>query len=118
MTDIDILGGLAAATSLRKAGHKVTVYERAHYAGEVGASISCAANGTRWLEDWNVDIKIGRPVVLRKLILHNWEDGEVQNVCLKTSPAYRKSESNTYTGIRSCRLQRKMGLRLQHVSQS
>lgn len=75
-----LTGGLAAATSLRKAGHKITIYERAHYAGEVGASISCAANGTRWLEDWGVDISLGRPVVLKKLILHDWENGDVQNV--------------------------------------
>lgn len=74
------IGGLAVATSMRQEGHKVTIYERAHYAGEVGASISCAANGTRWLEEWKVDIPIGRPVVLQKLILHDWKTGEVQNV--------------------------------------
>ncbi|KAE9969433.1 hypothetical protein BLS_001881 [Venturia inaequalis] len=74
------VGGLAAATSLRKAGHKVTIYERAHFAGEVGASISCAANGTRWLEEWGVNISIGRPVVLQKLILHDWQTGEINNV--------------------------------------
>lgn len=72
-------GGLAAATSLRHAGHTVTIYERAHYAGEVGASISCAANGTRWLEEWGVNIKIGRPVELKKLILHDWKTGDVEN---------------------------------------
>lgn len=76
------IGGLAAATSLRKAGHKVTIYERAHYAGEVGASISCAANGTRWLEEWGVNISLGRPVVLKKLILHDWENGDIQNVSI------------------------------------
>lgn len=39
------IGGLAASIALRRAGHKVTIYERADFAGEVGASISCAANG-------------------------------------------------------------------------
>lgn len=39
----------AAATSLRRAGHKVTIYDRTDYAGEFGASASCAATGTRWL---------------------------------------------------------------------
>lgn len=73
-------GGLAAATSLRQAGHRVAIYERAEFAGEVGASISCAANGTRWLETWGVNIPIGRPVVLQKLISHDWKSGEVQNV--------------------------------------
>ncbi|KAA8571163.1 hypothetical protein EYC84_000506 [Monilinia fructicola] len=74
------IGGLAAATSLRQAGHRVTIYERADFAGEVGASISCAANGTKWLEEWGVNISIGRPVVLQKLISHDWKTGEVQNV--------------------------------------
>jgi salicylate hydroxylase len=47
---------------------KVTIYERADYAGEVGASISCAANGTHFLEELGVDIPKGKPVILQKLI--------------------------------------------------
>ncbi|KAL4891502.1 FAD/NAD(P)-binding domain-containing protein [Aspergillus ambiguus] len=74
------IGGLAAATSLRRAGHKVTIYERADYAGEVGAAISCAANGTRWLEEWDVDVSLGKPVVLKKLIRHDWKTGDVEDV--------------------------------------
>jgi salicylate hydroxylase len=74
------IGGLAAATSLRQAGHKVTIYERADFAGEVGASISCAANGTRWLEEWGVNVALGRPVILEKLISHDWKTGDIQNV--------------------------------------
>ncbi|KAL5364601.1 FAD/NAD(P)-binding domain-containing protein [Aspergillus floccosus] len=34
-------GGLAAAVSLRRAGHRVTIYERGDYSGSLGASISC-----------------------------------------------------------------------------
>ncbi|KAK6587513.1 hypothetical protein PZA11_000803 [Diplocarpon coronariae] len=74
------IGGLATATSLRQAGHRVTIYERADYAGEVGASISCAANGTRFLEKWGVDIPIGRPVILQKLISRDWATGEPTNI--------------------------------------
>ncbi|KAH8649720.1 hypothetical protein BGZ60DRAFT_389662 [Tricladium varicosporioides] len=74
------IGGLATATSLRQAGHKVTIYERADFAGEVGASISCAANGTKWLEKWGVNIPMGRPVILQKLISHDWATGDVTNV--------------------------------------
>jgi len=33
------LGGLSAAISLRRAGHKITIYERHSFAGEVGAGI-------------------------------------------------------------------------------
>ncbi|EEP78860.1 conserved hypothetical protein [Uncinocarpus reesii 1704] len=74
------IGGLAAAISLRRAGHKVTIYERADFAGEVGASISCAANGTRWLHEWEVDVAKGDPVILRKLINRDWKTGEPVSV--------------------------------------
>lgn len=56
------LGGLAAAVSLRRQGHAVTVYERYDFAGEVGASLSAASNGSRFLEEWGVDVKAARPV--------------------------------------------------------
>jgi salicylate hydroxylase len=74
------IGGLAAAIALRRAGHTVTIYERSDFAGEVGASISCAANGTRWLHEWEVDIAKGDGVVLRKLINREWETGEPVSV--------------------------------------
>ncbi|KAM6534607.1 hypothetical protein FALCPG4_004233 [Fusarium falciforme] len=70
------IGGQASATALRRQGHKVTIYERADFAGEVGASISCAANGTRWLEEWGVNIELGDPVILKKLISRDWKTGE------------------------------------------
>jgi hypothetical protein len=74
------IGGLATATALRRQGHFVTIYERADFAGEVGASISCAANGTKWLEEWGVDIDLGDPVILRKLISRDWKTGEPASV--------------------------------------
>ncbi|SPO05412.1 related to salicylate 1-monooxygenase [Cephalotrichum gorgonifer] len=73
------IGGQATAVALRRQGHKVTIYERADFAGEVGASISCAANGTRWLEEWKVNIELGDPVVLKKLISRDWKTGEPIN---------------------------------------
>lgn len=74
------IGGICAAISLRRAGHTVTIYERSDFAGEVGASISCAANGTRWLHKWGVDIEKGDPVTLRKLINRDWHTGEPVSV--------------------------------------
>ena len=74
------IGGLAAAIALRRSGHKVTIYERADFAGEVGASISCAANGTRWLHHWKVPVEKGDPVILRKLISRDWKTGEPVSV--------------------------------------
>lgn len=70
------IGGFSVAIALRRAGHDVVVYEKADYAGEVGASVSCAANGTRWLHEWKVDTKKGDPVVLKKLINRDWRTGE------------------------------------------
>ncbi|KAK2753619.1 hypothetical protein FQN54_007396 [Arachnomyces sp. PD_36] len=70
------IGGIAVAIALRRAGHKTTIYERSDFAGEVGASVSCAANGTRWLHEWGVDIQKGDPVVLQKLINRDWKTGE------------------------------------------
>lgn len=74
------IGGMCAAIALRRAGHDVTIYERHDFAGEVGASVSCAANGTRWLHEWNVDVSKGDPVVLKKLINRDWKTGEPVSV--------------------------------------
>jgi salicylate hydroxylase len=73
------LGGLCAALSLRRAGHKVTLYERYDFAGEVGASLSVASNGSRWIERWGVDIALVKPVILQRLIMHEWETGVVKS---------------------------------------
>ncbi|KAF7545315.1 hypothetical protein G7Z17_g9276 [Cylindrodendrum hubeiense] len=74
------IGGMSVAIALRRAGHLVTVYEKADFAGEVGASVSCAANGTRWLHEWDVDVSKGDPVVLKKLINRDWKTGEPVSV--------------------------------------
>lgn len=70
------IGGMAVAVALRRAGHSVTIYERNDFAGEVGASVSCAANGSRWLHEWGVDVEKGDPVVLKQLINRDWKTGE------------------------------------------
>lgn len=71
---------MSVAVALRRAGHTVTIYEKSDFVGEVGASVSCAANGTRWLHEWNVDIAKGDPVVLKKLINRDWKTGEPVSV--------------------------------------
>ncbi|KAF5622332.1 salicylate hydroxylase [Fusarium sp. NRRL 52700] len=71
------IAGMSAAIALRRAGHTVFIYERADFAGEAGASISCAANGTRWLNEWEVNLEKGDGVVLRKLISRDWTSGRV-----------------------------------------
>jgi salicylate hydroxylase len=49
------LGGLAAASSLMKAGHKVEVYEQAPKLGEVGAGIQVSANAMHVLRDLGLE---------------------------------------------------------------
>ncbi|KJZ72186.1 hypothetical protein HIM_08451 [Hirsutella minnesotensis 3608] len=71
------IGGMSAAVALRRAGHKVTIYEGSDFPDEAGASISCAANGTRWLHEWEVVVEKGDGVVLRKLISRDWTTGKV-----------------------------------------
>jgi len=73
------LGGLSAAISLRRQGHSVTIYERRDFGGEVGASLSCASNGSKFLEEWDIDTSAAKPVILRSLIMHDWQSGEVIN---------------------------------------
>ncbi|EPS28675.1 hypothetical protein PDE_03621 [Penicillium oxalicum 114-2] len=68
---------MSAATALRRAGHKVSIYERTNFIGQAGASISCAANGTRWLHEWGVDVAQGDGVILRKLISRDWTTGKI-----------------------------------------
>jgi len=70
------IGGMSVAIALRRAGHDVVIYERSDFAGEVGASVSCAANGTRWLHEWGVDVAKGDPVILKRLINRDWKTGE------------------------------------------
>lgn len=73
------LGGLSAAVALRRAGHLVDIYERRDFNVEVGASISCAANGTQWLREWDVDIADMKPVILMKLVMRDWDTGRILN---------------------------------------
>lgn len=71
---------MAAAVAMRRAGHKVSIFERRDFKVEVGASISCAANGGKWLREWGVDPQRGRPVELMKLVMRDWETGEILNL--------------------------------------
>lgn len=73
------IGGLSAALALRRSGHKVRVFERRDFDVEVGASISCAANGTQWLHEWGVNVPSGRPIVLMHLIMRDWKTGKILN---------------------------------------
>ncbi|KAI8943674.1 hypothetical protein NX059_001658 [Plenodomus lindquistii] len=75
-----VIEGMSSAIALRRAGHKVPIYERFDFTSETGASVSCTENGTRWLHEWGVDVEKGDPVVLKKLINRDWKTGEPVSV--------------------------------------
>jgi len=54
------LGGLAAASCLMKAGHRVEVYEQAPQLGEIGAGIQVSANAMHVLRDLGLEPDIRR----------------------------------------------------------
>lgn len=47
--------GLSAAISLRRSGHKVTLYERSSLNNEIGAAINVPPNVSRFLVPWGLD---------------------------------------------------------------
>lgn len=49
------IAGLAAAASLRRAGHTVTIYERSSLNNEIGAAIHLCPNASRALIPWGLD---------------------------------------------------------------
>lgn len=54
------ISGLAAAISLRRSGHQVTIYERSSLNNEVGAAINVPPNVSRFLIPWGLDpVKYG-----------------------------------------------------------
>jgi salicylate hydroxylase len=71
------LGGLSTALSLRRSGHTITIYERSSFAGEIGAGLSTASNGSKWLLAWGVDVEKAKPVIVKRLIMRKWGSGEV-----------------------------------------
>nr|UZP47902.1 FAD binding domain-containing protein [Cladonia uncialis subsp. uncialis] len=48
------LGGLAAAIGIRKAGHDVTILEKAAQLQELGAGINLSPNATRIFKEWDI----------------------------------------------------------------
>ncbi|WP_413755472.1 FAD-dependent oxidoreductase [Streptomyces sp. MMBL 11-3] len=70
------IGGLAAALSLRRAGHEVTLVEQAPRFTEVGAGIQLAPNATRVLRRLGVlDAVAARAVRPARLSFRAWSDG-------------------------------------------
>ncbi|KAK2037168.1 FAD binding domain-containing protein [Colletotrichum somersetense] len=59
MLDVVIIGaglaGLSASISLRRAGHKVRIYEGSSFEHEIGAALNITPNTARFLTRWGLD---------------------------------------------------------------
>ncbi|KAJ7479889.1 hypothetical protein FB451DRAFT_1086455 [Mycena latifolia] len=70
------LGGLAAALCLTQAGHRVTVYEAASEAAEIGAGIQVPPNVSRLLREWGLQPELERIAVKpRAATWRRYDDG-------------------------------------------
>ncbi|KAI9375044.1 FAD/NAD(P)-binding domain-containing protein [Aspergillus egyptiacus] len=63
------IAGLAAGIGLRRAGHKVMIYERSSLLREVGAAINVCPNASQVLVQWGFDTERARMVTARRHIL-------------------------------------------------
>jgi salicylate hydroxylase len=61
------IAGLSAAISLRRAGHRVHVYEKSSMNNEVGAAINVPPNAARFLTAWGLDPVQWRWVMSRRV---------------------------------------------------
>ncbi|WP_371660728.1 FAD-dependent monooxygenase [Streptomyces sp. NBC_00280] len=70
------IGGLAAALSLRAAGHEVTLVERTRHFTEIGAGVQLAPNATRVLRRLDLlDTVAARAAHPSRLTFRTWSDG-------------------------------------------
>jgi len=88
------IGGLTAAIALRKAGHDVTIYERANTIRPVGAGLGLAANSVRAFGELGIaDAVIARGHVLKMFRIKN-QKGDVLNQTNAEALAARYGISN------------------------
>lgn len=67
------IAGLTTGIALRRAGHKVHLYERSAFTDETGAALSISSNASRALIAWGLDPVRGEFVAARKLA---WSQGD------------------------------------------
>jgi len=71
------IAGLSAAIALRRAGWRVTVFERSHFKNEVGAAITVPPNATRVLDHWGFDVAAAGAVPNQASVFSNASDLKV-----------------------------------------
>lgn len=76
------IAGLAAATSLCRAGHHVTIYERSEFKNEVGAAITMPPQAVRILRHWG----LGGPNPTEELPYEDAASGRVLHGSRRRNP--------------------------------
>lgn len=71
------IGGLSAATALRRAGWQCEVFERSSFKNEIGAAITVTPNATRCLDRWGFNFEKARPTENRQFRLMSAGDLKV-----------------------------------------
>ena len=72
------IGGMAAASLLKRAGHDVQVYEQARRFGRVGAGIQMTPNAVKVLRHLGVEERLKRVAYRSELRLsREWDSGEI-----------------------------------------
>lgn len=101
--------GLAAGTSLRRAGHKVIIYERSSLTHEIGAAINVPPNVGRFLLKWGLDPVKSRFVETPGMYFMSHETLEViphlrtdhtRNVETYGAPLYYAHRVDLHEGLR------------------
>ncbi|KAL3424113.1 3-hydroxybenzoate 6-hydroxylase [Phlyctema vagabunda] len=93
------LGGLAAAISIARAGHKATILEQASALGEVGAGIQIPPNSSRILRRWGILEQIeSHSVRPRDFYLRSYKDGKILST-QNTLPYAEDTYGNPYLHI-------------------
>ncbi|KAF7952672.1 hypothetical protein EAE96_005903 [Botrytis aclada] len=68
------IGGLAAATGLRRAGHEVLIFDKSSLSHEVGAAINVQANAARVVAKWGFDFKRARLVTASSITVTSGDE--------------------------------------------
>ncbi|MBN3756293.1 NAD(P)-binding protein [Paraburkholderia sp. Tr-20389] len=85
------IGGLAAAIALRKAGHRVSVFEQAERFGRVGADINLTPNAVRALDGLGVGAQLRETAARPNArISRMWDTGEETSRLAMSDEAERK----------------------------
>lgn len=95
------IGGPAAAISLAKKGHKVTIFERANSTTDVGFAFRITPNSDRCLKHFGIDTVAGGAVAAKGMRMLN-QDGEVVFSRVENSDQEKAKKGASVFAFRVC----------------